>query len=71
MATVVPTGFPTDMEPALLAAVPFAASIFSLATVFGLKTKLGAAERGKDLGDDKDVGKKMNELSDIIQTGAM
>jgi len=59
------------MEPVLLAAVPFAASIFSLATVFALKAKLGAAERGKDLGADKGVGAKMNELSDTIQTGAM
>ena len=59
------------MEPIVLAAVPFAASLFSLATVLGLKAKLGAAPRGEDLGGETGVGAKMNALSDTIQEGAM
>lgn len=69
---VVPAaGFPADMEPIVLAAVPFAASLFSLATVVCLKSKLAAAPRGEDLGGETGVGAKMNALSDTIQEGAM
>jgi len=69
--TVAPTGFPSDMEPIVLAVVPFGASLFSLATVMALKSKLGGAERGVDIGSDQGVGAKMNALSDTIQEGAM
>ena len=59
-----------DMAPILVAAVPFGASILSLAVVGGLNSKLQAAPRGEDL-DTPGMGKTMNDLSDVIQEGAM
>lgn len=61
------------MAPIVVALIPAGASLFSLGTVVALMSSLGKAERGPEGPevDDKGVGKRMNDLSDIIQAGAM